>query len=121
MTFDIESYIENYSGTGKIKRLLNIANVDSELKEVALKMAIKLIKNGINTELYQELYSQYKDILYFFKKITSREKDKEYAFDSSWVKTTDEECAKKIDRLENELSSYRTNVIRDSVRVNINK
>jgi hypothetical protein len=63
MSFDLDSYISNYKGTGKVKRLLYIAEVDKELKVEALKKAVKLMKKGTNTVQYQETHSSFKEIL----------------------------------------------------------
>lgn len=62
-SFDLSSYISNYSGHTKIKRLLFIAQQNENLRLKALKLAIDELKKGINTQLYKETYEKYKDIL----------------------------------------------------------
>lgn len=62
--FDLETYISNYSGYTKIKRLLFIATKSPELKKEAIKLALTEIQKGINTQTYKEVFENFKDVLY---------------------------------------------------------
>lgn len=62
-SFELSSYISNYSGHTKIKRLLFIAQQNDTLRVQSLKLAIDELKKGINTQLYKETHEKYKDIL----------------------------------------------------------
>jgi COP9 signalosome complex subunit 1 len=62
--FDLESYISNYTGYTKIKRLLFIATKSPELQRDAITLALKEIQKGINTQAYKEVFENFKEILY---------------------------------------------------------
>ena len=54
-SFDIESYIANYSGFTRLKRLQFIATTEASLKLDALRIALEEVRRTTNTQLYNEL------------------------------------------------------------------
>lgn len=109
---DIEAYAALYSGRTKIIRLLFIADNcgDNQGMQVdALRMAYEEIKRGENTQLFREVV----------QKIGGR-LGPNYVMDSAWCELVDRRAAQRKDKLENELNSYRTNLIKESIRMGYN-
>ncbi|KAM1019273.1 hypothetical protein ACFX2C_040798 [Malus domestica] len=109
---DIEAYASLYSGRTKIMRLLFIAqrSQSNEAMELeALRMAYDEIKKGENTQLHREVV----------QKIAGR-LGPEYGMDVAWCDTVDRRAEQKKEKLENELNAYRTNLIKESIRMGYN-
>ncbi|CAN8254067.1 unnamed protein product [Cochlearia groenlandica] len=110
---DVEAYAALYKGRTKITRLLFIANHcegnNNTIQLEALRMAYDEIKKGENTKLFRDVVNM----------INGKLGDK-YAMDSSWCNTIDRRAELKKVKLESELSSYRTNLIKESIRMGYN-
>ncbi|CAK9145756.1 unnamed protein product [Ilex paraguariensis] len=108
---DIEAYAALYSGRTKITRLLFISercdNVSMQLE--ALRMAYDEIKKGENTQLFREVV----------QKIDGR-LGPSYGLDFSWADSVDRRAEQRKEKLENELNAYRTNLIKESIRMGYN-
>ncbi|RDX76280.1 COP9 signalosome complex subunit 1 [Mucuna pruriens] len=108
---DVEAYAALYSGRTKIMRLLFIAdkmsNATTQLE--ALRMAYDEIKKGENTQLFREVV----------QKIDGR-LGPNYGMDSAWCDAVDRRAEQKKEKLENELNAYRTNLIKESIRMGYN-
>ncbi|XP_020213282.1 COP9 signalosome complex subunit 1 [Cajanus cajan] len=108
---DIEAYAALYSGRTKIMRLLFIAdkmsNAPTQLE--ALRMAYDEIKKGENTQLFREVV----------QKIDGR-LGPNYGMDAAWCDAVDRRAEQKKEKLENELNAYRTNLIKESIRMGYN-
>ncbi|KHN27284.1 COP9 signalosome complex subunit 1 [Glycine soja] len=108
---DIEAYAALYSGRTKIMRLLFIAdkmnNAATQLE--ALRMAYDEIKKGENTQLFREVV----------QKIDGR-LGPNYGMDAAWCDAIDRRAEQKKEKLENELNAYRTNLIKESIRMGYN-
>ncbi|KAL1329582.1 hypothetical protein HN51_046701 [Arachis hypogaea] len=113
---DIEAYASLYSGRTKIMRLLFIADHSSDEKVgnpsmnlEALRMAYDEIKKGENTQLMREVA----------QKINGR-LGPSYELDSAWCDAVDHRAEQKKEKLDNELNAYRTNLIKESIRMGYN-
>ncbi|XP_030533498.2 COP9 signalosome complex subunit 1 [Rhodamnia argentea] len=108
---DVEAYASLYKDRTKVARLLFIADhCNNEAMQLeALRMAYDEIKRGENTLLFREVV----------EKIGGRLGDK-YGMDSAWCETVDRRAEQKKERLESELNSYRTNLIKESIRMGYN-
>ncbi|KAL3517108.1 hypothetical protein ACH5RR_024010 [Cinchona calisaya] len=108
---DIEAYAALYSGRTKIMRLLFIGercdNVSMQME--ALRMAYDEIKKGENTHLLREVV----------QKIDGR-LGPNYGPDSCWADAVDRRADQRKEKLENELNAYRTNLIKESIRMGYN-
>eukprot|EP00761_Pharyngomonas_kirbyi_P013094 gb/GECH01013121.1/.p1 GENE.gb/GECH01013121.1/~~gb/GECH01013121.1/.p1 ORF type:complete len:410 (+),score=69.61 gb/GECH01013121.1/:1-1230(+) len=104
--FDLEGYISNYRGHTKINRLLFIAEKNSDLAPTAVKTAVDELKNTRNTNLYKQVTEKYSSIL-----------DSEHQYDESWANSVDQAAHKELERLELELNSFKTNLIKESIRM----
>ncbi|KAM6584880.1 hypothetical protein CsatB_011882 [Cannabis sativa] len=109
---DIEAYASLYTGRTKITRLLFIADHcqnNQAMQLEALRMAYDEIKKGENTQLFREVV----------QKIDGR-LGPDYSMDSAWCATVDRRAEQKKEKLENELNAYRTNLIKESIRMGYN-
>lgn len=108
---DIEAYAALYGGRTKITRLLFISdNCDNTAMQLeALRMAYDEIKKGEDTLLFREVV----------QKIDGR-LGPNYGPDFAWADAVDRRAEHKKDKLENELNAYRTNLIKESIRMGYN-
>ncbi|CAM8926481.1 unnamed protein product [Rhodiola kirilowii] len=110
---DVEAYASLYSGRTKIIRLMFIADQCGESNQSmqleALRMACDEIKKGENTQLYREVV----------QKINGR-LGPAYEMDSAWADAVDRRAEQRKEKLENELNAYRTNLIKESIRMGYN-
>ncbi|CAF2113357.1 hypothetical protein HID58_082678 [Brassica napus] len=109
---DIEAYAAMYKGRTKIMRLIFVANHcggNQTMQLEALRMAYDEVKKGENTQLFRDVVN----------KINGRLGDK-YGMDSAWCEAIDRRAEQRKGKLENELSSYRTNLIKESIRMGYN-
>ena len=104
--YDVESYLANYSGHTKIARALFIAERYKELETPALHLAIDELKKTPNTQLYKEILEKVGDKL-----------GPTYAKDQGWIDSVDKKAQQQVERLELELNGYKTNLVKESIRV----
>ncbi|KAL3649528.1 COP9/signalosome complex subunit Csn1 [Castilleja foliolosa] len=108
---DVEAYAALYTGRTKVARLLFIAErcgVESMQLE-ALRMAYDEIKKGENTQLFREVVAKIGGLL-----------GQNYGPDSAWTDAVDRRADSRKEKLENELNAYRTNLIKESIRMGYN-
>ncbi|KAH6779835.1 COP9 signalosome complex subunit 1 [Perilla frutescens var. hirtella] len=108
---DIEAYAALYTGRTKIARLLFIADkcpVPS-MEPEALRMAYDEIKKGENTQLFREVVAKINGQL-----------GSNYGPDNAWADAVDRRAELRKEKLENELNAYRTNLIKESIRMGYN-
>ncbi|KAL6130865.1 hypothetical protein ACLB2K_069243 [Fragaria x ananassa] len=111
---DVEAYASLYGGRTKISRLLFIAEQSrccrNEAMELeALRMAYDEVKKGENTQWFRDVA----------QKIDGR-LGPEYQMDLAWCESVDRRAEQKREKLENELNAYRTNLIKESIRMGYN-
>lgn len=108
---DLEAYSANYSGHTKIARLRFIAErCESRAMGLeALRMAADEAKRGENTGLYRDI----------LEKIGGRLGSK-YEADEEWVEAVERRAAQKQEKLDVELNGFKTNLIKESIRMGYN-
>ncbi|KAF5761441.1 putative proteasome component (PCI) domain, winged helix DNA-binding domain superfamily [Helianthus annuus] len=108
---DIEAYAGLYTGRTKISRLIFIADKCDivSMKLEALRMAYDEIKKGENTQLFREVV----------QKINGR-LGSDYGSDVSWTSAVVRRAEQRKEKLESELNAYRTNLIKESIRMGYN-
>ncbi|KAK1322585.1 COP9 signalosome complex subunit 1 [Acorus calamus] len=108
---DVEAYAGLYSGRTRIVRLMFIAdrcgNPSTQME--ALRMAYDEIKKGEDTQLHREVV----------KKIDGR-LGPGYELDHVWADAVDRRAEQRKEKLESELNSYKTNLIKESIRMGYN-
>ncbi|CAL9068057.1 COP9 signalosome complex subunit 1-like [Musa acuminata AAA Group] len=108
---DVEAYAALYTGRTKVARLLFIAERcgNEAMQLEALRMAHDEIKKGEDSHLHREVTA----------KIGGRLGPR-YALDQSWADTVDRRAEVRKEKLENELNGYKTNLIKESIRMGYN-
>jgi len=103
-SLDLDAYIANYSGYTRLKRLSFIAQHDETLKREALRMAIDEVKRTSNTSLYGELAAA----------------DSSFTRDDAWIESVDRKSAQTLDKLEGDLNSHKSSLVKESIRMGHN-
>ncbi|KXZ46324.1 hypothetical protein GPECTOR_45g94 [Gonium pectorale] len=107
-SFDLEAYISNYTGHGKVDRLLFIAerSTGKPLELEALRMAHDELKKTEATARYQEVVA----------KIDGR-LGASYTLDRVWVENTERRSQQRGERLESELQGFKAALMKESIRL----
>ena len=108
---DLESIVSAYAPRAAVSRLLFVAehSEDEALGLEALRSAHDLLKQGEDTRSYAAVV----------EKIAGR-LGEAYALDDRWIKEVDVRNAKRQEILDAELNGYKTNSIKESIRVGHN-
>ncbi len=104
--FDLDTYLSNYSGHTKILRAIFIAEHAKDLEAEAYRVALDELKKTQNTVLYKEIADKANDKI-----------GPAFARDQSWMDSVDKKAQQQLERLELELNGYKTNLIKESIRV----
>ncbi|GAB4814501.1 hypothetical protein N2152v2_001547 [Parachlorella kessleri] len=109
--FDLEAYAATYNGHAKIDRLIFIADkIQGTARELeALKMAAAELKKTEMTAKYLEVSN----------KLQARA-GLNFAPDMDWVDAVDRRALQRQERLETELNGYKTNLVKESIRMGHN-
>jgi COP9 signalosome complex subunit 1 len=119
MEFDLNEYASRYVGHTLLLRLQFIINQQQqqqklqqpyspELIEHAYRLLHDLLKNGNhNTAMYIQAFAGKKPF-------------EEFQYDPSWVEEADRKANIKLERLESELHSAKSSMIKESIRVALN-
>ena len=104
-TLDLDTYLSNYTGVTRIKRLAFIASVSPTHRADALRMAVSEVKRTTNTGLLHELVS------------LSGAGDEAIPRDDAWIEQVDRKASQKLDKLEADLNNHKTSLVKESIRV----
>jgi COP9 signalosome complex subunit 1 len=107
--FDLEGYLSNYSGHTKIFRAVFIAERSKDLEVEATRIALEEIKKTQNTALYKEVVDK-----------AIEKHGGLFSKDQTWIDSVEKKAQQQNDRLEQELNGYRTNLIKESIRMGHN-
>lgn len=109
--FDFDAFCGQYSGRGLLVRLRFLARstTSSALRLTAYTTAIRKLREFklLDTHLYNDLFAE------------ARERcgdSFDLAYDKAWVDETDKVAQQRLDRLTVELNTYKTNMIKESIR-----
>lgn len=108
---DVEAYAAQYSGRTRLLRLLFIAErCGVEAVELeALRMAFDEARKRDDTLLYRDAAHRIKGRL-----------GPAYRYDQAWVDSVHRRADQRKEKLDNELNGYRTNLIKESIRMGYN-
>lgn len=144
-TLDLEAYANSYEGLAKCFRLIYIADHCPALRVDALKMAIAHVMTTLNTTMYQQLHKKLADLQppvtaaagtanpaagIALPDVTgggaqrngmATGQGQEVAgdlpvFDAKWVEQKSKSAALYLEKLDNDLKTYKGNSIKESVR-----
>ena len=104
-TLDLDTYIANYSGHTRLKRLKFIAEHEPALRAEALRIAIEQAKQGMNTSIYLELCAAEGCLV---------------PRDDAWVDAIEKKAHAQLDKLESDLASHKTSLVKESIRMGQN-
>ena len=108
-SWDLDQYILNYSGHGRIHRLRFIALKSAPLQIDALRNAVHLIQETtLNVSLYQETAEQLRLLDPSLP---------ESSVDQTWIENALRAAKLTTEKLETELKNYKNNLIKESIRV----
>ncbi|KAK9474049.1 26S proteasome subunit RPN7-domain-containing protein [Dipodascopsis tothii] len=105
---DLEAYAQNYSGRIAIDRLEFIASKCPPLAEEALALAAGRLKQTADTGRYEAVVERLRAI---------NPAHALAAGDAAWVEAVDRKNRAAHDKLEQELKSYKNNLIKESIRM----
>ena len=101
---DLEMYLNNYAGVTRLRRLAFIASASPAHKRDALALAAAEVKRTSNTALYNELIALSGD-------------DGGLTRDAAWVETVDRKAQQRLDKLESDLNTHKTSLVKESIRM----
>jgi COP9 signalosome complex subunit 1 len=108
-TLNLSTYIDRYNGYTKLQRLLFIAEKCTNLQVEAYNQLLVELKKGCNTALYMKIY-------YLVGAALGHGAD----LDRDWVESTEKRETMKLERLESELMTAKTTIVKESIRLSYN-
>ena len=108
----------DYIGRTYVERLLHIMSVCPTLAPQALQLAIAEALKGRDTSLYREIFSRY-DRAHVELGDEIPELSALASFDQQWVEETNAKNQAERTKLEVELKTYSSNMIKESIRVRL--
>ncbi|KAJ3154290.1 cop9 signalosome complex subunit [Geranomyces variabilis] len=112
-SLDLENYIVNYSGRTKTERLLLIGDRCPPLAIDALTAALSDLRETLDFNKYVAVHAKLNAALQLAGK-------PEVPLDHAWVENAKRVYKEKLDKLERELKDYKTNLIKESIRMGYN-
>ncbi|KND02949.1 uncharacterized protein SPPG_02028 [Spizellomyces punctatus DAOM BR117] len=112
-TLDLESYSANYVGHTRVERLIFIAEHSPPLAIDAYKIALNDLKNTMDYTRYTVVHQKLNDLLLGRGLPT-------IPLDQTWVDNTKKAQRAKTEKLERELKDYKSNLIKESIRMGHN-
>ncbi|THH02120.1 hypothetical protein EW145_g6799 [Phellinidium pouzarii] len=107
--FELESYIAGYSDRMAIKRLFYILERCPTLAKATYQLAIQRIKAGRDTSFYKTAVD--------FYNTTLPEGEEHVKVDEGWVDSVSANITSERNKLEAELKTYQSNMIKESIRM----
>lgn len=126
-SLDLESYASSYSGLARLYRLAYVAEHCPLLRIDALKMALAYVTGTYNVALYQQLHQRLAEALGSTSSGNapaglpdvaqqSASSQDIPSLDPLWIETRSKKSALKLEKLDNDLKTYKTNSIKESIR-----
>lgn len=122
-SFDVEAYAAKYSGRNRTDRLLFIAQTCPQLRGDAHQALLRELKSSLNMKLYLEVVeAATKDATESTANAgdapeTSASLDPSLVVDTAHVESVKRNVVQQHERLEQELNSYKSTMIKESIRV----
>lgn len=122
--FDVDAYAAKYAGRNRTDRLLFIAQICAPLRRDAHLALVKDLKDSLNMKLYLDVVdAATKDASAAAgsdsgaSPETSAPLDPLLVVDQTFVENVKRNAAQQHERLEQELNSYKSTMIKESIRV----
>lgn len=114
-TMDLDAYVSNYKGITKLQRLMFISKHCPSFAVDALKMCANAVRSTHNVDMYREVMTRLTE--------TFNQEDGGAGpqgqgpdLDNHWVETTTKRAIQKLDKLDQDLKTYKNNSIKESIR-----
>uniref|UniRef100_K3WGE7 PCI domain-containing protein n=1 Tax=Globisporangium ultimum (strain ATCC 200006 / CBS 805.95 / DAOM BR144) TaxID=431595 RepID=K3WGE7_GLOUD len=122
---DVDAYAAKYSGRNRIDRLQFIAQSCPQLCTDAYNVLLRELKNGLNMKLYLEVVdAASKDAAMSVDaagpESSSSTVNPALVVDTTFVENVKRNAAQQHERLEQELNSYKSTMIKESIRMGHN-
>jgi COP9 signalosome complex subunit 1 len=108
--FDVDAYAAKYSGRNRINRLLFLAKTSDALRHDAHEALMRDLKNSLNMKLYLEVAEA-------AAAASEDVPESVLNVDHAHVETVKLSASQQHERLEQELNSYKSTMIKESIRV----
>lgn len=120
-SLDLEAYASSYTGLARLYRLVYVAEHCPSLRIEALKMALAYVTGTYNVGLYQQLHQRLAEALgsgaTALPDVAQQSTSQDIpALDPLWIETRSKKSAQKLEKLDNDLKTYKTNSIKESIR-----
>ena len=102
---NLSAYISQYEGHTRFRRLLWIAQIEPNLRHEALSILIPMLKEGSNTAMYRQVYSELRS-----------EAEAISPFDDNWCAETDKISASLLEALDQDLNKARSILANEQIR-----
>jgi len=122
-TLDLDAYVSNYKGITKLQRLMFIAKHCPIFAVDALKMCANAVRSTHNVDLYREVMTRLTES---FNQEDgggggggnngAQQQVQGPDLDNHWVETTSKRAIQKLDKLDQDLKTYKNNSIKESIR-----
>jgi hypothetical protein len=113
INLDLEVHSQQYVDHAKIDRLLFIAKHSSSLQIDAYKLALQEIEKSFDIEKYTSTLTKLNQLL-------EQKKLPQVDTDLEWISKRSQSISEERHRLDQELASYRSNLIKESIRMGQN-
>lgn len=113
-TMDLDAYISNYKGIAKLQRLMFISKHCPAYAIDALKMCAVSVRSTHNVDLYREVMTRLTEI--YNQENGGTTSGQQPDVDNHWLETTTKRAIQKLDKLDQDLKTYKNNSIKESIR-----
>ncbi|CAL1709729.1 unnamed protein product [Somion occarium] len=115
--FDLEAYISTYTGKTVVYRLIHIISICPTLAPQAFQLAVQHILQGRDPNLYQSLIIAYDTTAKTLPDAELPPHTDLAVIDQQWIDETNTKNQAERSKLEVELKTYTSNMIKESIRM----
>lgn len=116
--FDVDAYAAKYAARNRVDRLLFIAQASDALRRDAHAALLRDLKSGLNMKLYTEVAEA--AAANTNGDAAPESSEPALAVDPAFVESVKRNAAQQHERLEQELNSYKSTMIKESIRMGHN-
>lgn len=114
-SIDLDVYASNYKGIAKLQRLLYIGKHCPSYAIDAFKMCASAVKSTHNVDIYRETMTRLAEV-YNQEDIVATAQGQQPDADNHWLESTTKRAIQKLDKLDQDLKTYKNNSIKESIR-----
>lgn len=114
-TMDLDGYVSNYKGITKLQRLMFISKHCPTFAVDALKMCANAVRSTHNVDMYREVITRLTES-FNQEDGGAGPQGQGPDLDNHWVETTTKRAIQKLDKLDQDLKTYKNNSIKESIR-----